>query len=130
MDPFNLTDEFVHRHVREGRGEAIAILYEGEAVTYAQVAEQVNRACNGLRAIGLRAGERALLLLPDCPEFAAAYFGAIQEGVIAVPTNTALRSADYAYLLDESEAAALIVHSTVFAEVETILLPNASRCGM
>jgi benzoate-CoA ligase family protein len=133
-DLFNLADHFVDRHIREGRGGKTAIRCEGRAFTYAQIAEHVNRAGNGLLTLGIRPTERVLLLLPDGPEFAAAYFGAIKIGAIAVPTNTALRPPDYAYLLDESEAAALIVHASVYAQVEPILaerkfLRHVITCG-
>lgn len=118
---FNLADYFVDRHVREGRGEKTAIRCQARALTYAQVAEQVNRVGNGLRHLDIEKGQRVLLLLPDCPEFAAAYFGAIKTGAVAVPTNTALRAADYAYFLDESEADALIVHSSLYEPIEPML---------
>jgi len=125
-DLFNLADYFIDRHLREGRGGKTAIRCEGQSFTYAQIADQVNRAGNGLLTLGVRPTERVLLLLPDCPEFPAAYFSAIKIGAIAIPTNTALRSSDYAYLLDESEAAALIVHSSVFPQVEPVLAERES----
>jgi benzoate-CoA ligase family protein len=120
-EQYNLVDHFVDRHLREGRGEKTAILSEGGTLTYAQVAEQVNRVGNGLRQLGVQQEQRVLLLLPDCPEFAAAYFGTIKIGAVAVPTNTALRASDYAYFLDESRARALIVHSSLYTQIEPIL---------
>ncbi len=133
-DLFNLADYLVDRHVRERRGEKTAIRFEDRSFTYAQVGEQVNRAGKGLLRMGVRPSERVLLLLPDCLDFAAAYLSVIKIGAIAVPTNTALRSPDYAYLLDESEAAAVIVHSTVLAQVEPVLgerksLRHVITCG-
>jgi benzoate-CoA ligase len=62
-----------------------------------------------------------MLLLPDVPEFAIAYFAAMKIGAVAVPTSTALRSADYAYFLNESRARALIAHSSVYAQVAPAL---------
>ena len=56
-------------------------------------------------------------MLPDGPEFAAAYFGAMKIGAVAVPTSTGLRSPDYAYALAESRARVLIVHASLLAEV-------------
>src|SRR5579862_7684536 len=96
-DRFNLADYFVDRHLLEGRGDKIAIRCQDRRLTYAQIAEQVNRAGNGLRSLGIAPGERVLVIMPDSPEFVGAYFGAVKIGAIAVPTNTALRSADYAY---------------------------------
>ncbi|MBZ5606078.1 MAG: benzoate-CoA ligase family protein [Acidobacteriia bacterium] len=121
MEAFNLADQFVDRHLREGRGEKIAIRCGDRAVTYAQVAEDTTRVGNGLRALGIQPPERVLIALPDGPEFAAAYFGAMKIGAVAVPTNPSLKPADYAYLLDESEAAALIVQADVHAQIEPVL---------
>jgi benzoate-CoA ligase family protein len=131
---YNLVNHFVDRHVREGRGEKAAILCGDRTLTYAEVAAQVNRVGHGLRQLGVQQEQRVLLLLPDCPEFAAAYFGAIKIGAVAVPTNTALRARDYAYFLDESRARALIVHSSLYPQVEPMLagrraLPHVIVCG-
>jgi benzoate-CoA ligase len=115
-DRYNLVDHFLDRHVREGRGEKIALSCDSRKLTYDQIAEQVNRAGNGLRGLGIQNEQRVMLALPDVPEFAAAFFAAMKIGAVGVPTSTALRSADYEYFLDESRARALIVHSSLYAQ--------------
>ena len=125
MTFFNLADHFVDRHIREGRASKIAIRC-GESNltygrTYGEVAADVNRIGNALLNLGLQQGQRVLLLLPDCPEFAAAYFGVIKVGGVAVSTNASSRAPDYEYFLRESEARVLIVHSTIFNHVAPIL---------
>src|SRR5689334_10290690 len=118
---YNLVDHFVDRHLQEGRAGKTAIISQASTLTYAQVADQVNRVGNGLLQLGVQEEQRVLLLLPDSPEFVAAYFGAMKIGAVAVPTSTALRASDYAFFLDESRARALIVHSSLYAQVEPIL---------
>lgn len=118
---FNLTDQFVDRQIREGRGQKVAIRCGESVYTYDVLAADVNRAGNGLLRLGLQDEQRVLLLLPDCPEFVVAYFGVIKIGAVAVPTSTAARTADYDYFLRESKARILIVHSTLFAAVAPIL---------
>jgi benzoate-CoA ligase family protein len=115
-DQYNLVDHFVERHIREGRGDKTAIISGDRRLTYGEIAEQVNRAGNGLLKLGLQEEQRALLVLPDNAEFAAAYFGIMKIGAVAVPTSTALRANDYAYFLEESRARIAIVHSTLLAE--------------
>lgn len=117
---FNLTDYFVDRHVSEGRADKVAIRCGDAALTYGMVAENVNRTGNGLRSLGLEQEQRVLLLLPDCPEFAIAYFAVMKIGAVAVPTSTALRAADYGYFVTESRARALIVHSSLYSEVAAV----------
>lgn len=119
--PFNLTDYFVDRHIREGRAQKVAIRCGESACTYGALAAAVNRAGNGLLRLGLQEEQRVLLLLPDCPEFVVAYFAVMKIGAVAVPTTTAGRTADYDYFLRESKARILIVHSALFAEVTPIL---------
>jgi benzoate-CoA ligase family protein len=120
-EKFNVADHFVDRHVREGRGGRTAIICRDRTLTYAQLAEEVGRVGNGLRKLGVQEEQRVLLLLPDCPEFVAAYFGVMKIGAVAVPTSTALRSDDYAYFLGESRAKVLIVHDSLYGEVAPAL---------
>lgn len=111
MEPFNtfnMASFFVDRHIAEGRGGRTAIVYEGGRYSYAEIAALVNRAGNGLRRAGVGRGDRVLIVLPDSPEFVAAYFGAIKIGAVAVPTSTALRPADYAHLAEESRAKVIL----------------------
>jgi benzoate-CoA ligase family protein len=117
-DRHNLVDHFVDRHVREGRGDKVAIISGGQQVTYGEIAELVNRVGNGLLTLGIQREQRVLLVLPDSPEFAAAYFGAMKIGAVAVPTNTALRADDYAHFLEDSGAKIAIVHSTLLPEFQ------------
>jgi benzoate-CoA ligase family protein len=118
---FNLTDQFLDRHIRDGRAQKVAIRCGDSVRTYGDLAADVNRAGNGLLRLGLQDEQRVLLLLPDCPEFAIAYFSVIKIGAVAVPTSTAARTADYDYFLRESKARVLIVHSTLFSEVAPVL---------
>jgi len=106
--PFNLAAYFVDRHVLEGHGAKVAVLSEGRQYSYAQVAALVNQAGNALRRAGVEPGHRVMIVLPDSIEFVAAYFGAMKIGAVAVPTSTALRQADYAYLMEESQAKIVI----------------------
>lgn len=115
---YNIADQFLGRHVCERRGSKIAIVADDRSLSYADVASEMNRVGNGLRRLGIQLQQRVLLILPDGPEFVAAYFGAMKIGAIAVPTSTALRADDYSYLLAESRPSAMIVHSSLWQRVE------------
>lgn len=125
---FNLVDHFVDRHIQEGRGDRIAIITGRRRFTYREIAQQAGRVGNGLLHLGLQEEQRILLVLPDSPEFAAAYFGAMKIGAVPVPTSTASRSGDYAYFLQESRARIAIVHSTLLAEFSAAL-SGQRYCG-
>lgn len=124
---YNLADDLIDRHVRDGRGDRVAIVSDGRQVTYRALSEHVNRAGHALTALGVTAGERVLLVLLDSPDFVAAFLGAAKIGAVAVPTNTTLRTTDYAYFLEESRARAVIVHAALLSEVAPALERSSQR---
>ena len=119
-DFYNAATTFVDDNIAQGRGGEIAIYYQDEKITYQQVSERVNRTGNALRALGIEIENRVLLILPDSPEFAYSFFGAIKIGAVAVPTNPWMFAKDYEYLINDSRARAIIVHESVLPEIEKI----------
>ena len=105
---FNVAVPFIDRHLEEGRAGKVAIRAGDEEVTYGELAERVSRCGNALISLGVQPGERALMVVKDCPEFIYAFFGAVKAGVIPVPVNTMMRVSDYQYLIENSAGAALI----------------------
>ena len=119
-DFYNAATTFVDDNIARGRGGEIAIYYQDEKITYQQVSEKVNRTGNALRDLGIEIENRVLLILPDSPEFAYSFFGAIKIGAVAVPTNPWMFAKDYQYLINDSRARAIIVHESVLPEIEKI----------
>ena len=120
-DQFNATTAFLDRNLAEGRGTKTAIYFEGNAYSYAQIAELANRVGNALLDLGVDMEQRVALLLLDSPQFAAGFFGAIKIGAVPVPLNTALRPNDYVYMLNDSRARVLLVHSALWSQIQQIL---------
>jgi benzoate-CoA ligase family protein len=108
-DCFNATEFFLERHLREGRGARPAFRYRGRAITYAELATRANRAGNALAARGVQMEQRVLLALPDTPEFAEVFWGALKIGAVAVPVDDGLRAEDYEFLLNDSRARVAVV---------------------
>jgi benzoate-CoA ligase len=118
---FNVSTTFLDRNLEQGRGDRIAIYAGDERITYRRLCEQVNRAGNALRSLGVRPEERVFLLMLDSPEFAYLFWGAIRIGAVAVPTNTALKPYDYGYMLRNSRAGVLVVSEELLPAVEPVL---------
>src|SRR5215212_2053146 len=117
---FNAASWLVDSHVGQGRGDRTAILYEGQEITYGQVAENVNRFGNALRRLGVTIEQRVLLLLLDSPEFVYAFFGAMKIGAVPIPTNTNMRPEDYHYFLADSRAVVAVVSEPLLPLVESL----------
>ena len=61
-----------------------ALVYFGMEMSYGQLLDHVNRCAAGLQALGVRKGERVALMMPNCPQYVIAYFGALRAGAMAV----------------------------------------------
>ena len=116
----NAADVFVDSHLQAGRADKAAILFEDRTITYKGLAEGVNRVGNALLDLGVRMEERVAIIMPDCPECVYAFFGAMKIGAVAIPMNTLLMPADYEYLLNDSRAQVLVIHSSLLDLVEPI----------
>jgi benzoate-CoA ligase family protein len=114
---FNAASFFLDRHLREGRGGRTAFRYAGRSVTYEDVARRANRFGNALRARGVDIEQRVMLALPDCPEFAEAFWGAVKIGAVPVPVHDTLHADEYAFLLGDSRASAAVVGEAAAPEV-------------
>src|SRR5437879_483117 len=125
-EQFNVSTAFLDRNLDEGRGDRVAIHAGDERITYRTLLNKVSRAGNALRDLGVRPEERVLLLMLDAPEFAYLFWGAIRIGAVAVPTNTALKPHDYAYMLRDSRASVLVVSEELLPAVEPALAGPSS----
>lgn len=120
-DVFNVAVPFIDRHLAEGRGEKPAIRTIDTVWSYADLAASVNRAGNHLLSLGLMPGDRLLMVVRDCPDFIAIFFGAIKAGIVPVAVNTMLRTADYTFLIGDCEGAGLVYSAALAETVEEAL---------
>lgn len=98
-EPFNLADYYVFSNIAAGRGAKTAILFEDQAIPYAEVADKVSAVAAQLIARGLLPEQRVLLCMQDRPEFVYAWFGALKAGAVVTQVNPLLPVADYSYYL-------------------------------
>ncbi len=120
----NAAAVFVDANIEAGRGAKAAILCAGDeaerTVTYDDLLEGVNRFGNVVKGLGLRMEERVAILVPDSPEFVFAFFGTMKTGAVAIPMNTLLKPKDYEYLLNDSRAQVLVVHSSLIEKIAPV----------
>src|SRR6185436_17663389 len=76
--------DYVADTARE-RPDAPALLFKGSTVTYSQLERSSDACAAALMALGVRRGDRLALLLPNCPQFFVAQFGAWKIGAIVTP---------------------------------------------
>ncbi|MFN7941246.1 MAG: benzoate-CoA ligase family protein [Thermoanaerobaculia bacterium] len=124
---FNLADWLLDRNLREGRGGRIALRLPDRDLTYAGIAEVVNRFGNVLAGLGVRPEERVLIALPDGVEFVGALLGAIKIGAVAVMVNPDLPAEGIAALFDYSRARLAVVDFSRVAALNQALVRAEHR---
>jgi mycobactin salicyl-AMP ligase len=80
-----------------------------QQLTFAQLDERADRAAAGLAELGIAAGDRVLLQLPNSCEFAVALFALLRVGAIPVMCLTGHRAAELGHFAAVSEATALLI---------------------
>ncbi len=92
-------------------GEALAISFGGEQVTYGELHRRVLARAAEARALGVKPGDRVGLIDDNTPLFLEWTFAAAALGAVLVPLNTRLRAKDLAACLADAEAKLLVAGS-------------------
>ena len=96
-----------------GRADKAAFVDDTGTLSYGQLAERVCRMAAGLCAAGLRREERVLVLMHDCNDWPVGFLGAMYAGLVPVAVNTLLTADDYAYMLENSCARAVLASAAL-----------------
>ncbi|WP_044879968.1 acyl-CoA synthetase [Paenibacillus sp. IHBB 10380] len=91
-----------------------------EEITYGELLKQANQLANGLEGLGLRKGDRVLVMVPRRIIAYVIYLACLKTGLAIIPSSEMLRAKDLAYRLRHSEARAVIVWSDATQEVDKI----------
>ncbi|NEA21942.1 acyl--CoA ligase family protein [Actinomadura bangladeshensis] len=97
-----------------------AYTYGDRRATYAELAEEVTRLANALRASGIEPGDRVAYLAPNVPELLMAHFAVPLAGAVLVAINTRLAPEEIRYILDHSGAKALVVDAGLHPSIAPI----------
>jgi acetyl-CoA synthetase len=92
--------------------DRIACIWEAEngatrTVRFSELRDEANRVANGLRALGLEAGDRAALCMPMVPEILSILYGCFKAGVAVVPIFAGFGAGAIATRLEDSGARVL-----------------------
>ena len=114
----NSTEILLDSHVEAGRGERIAVKFEDQQITYAQLSAQANRIGNSLRELGIGEGDAVFMRMPNIPPLVACNFAVQKIGGVSVPTSPLFSRTEIAHVCNHSEAKAIICHAALLGEVE------------
>jgi long-chain acyl-CoA synthetase len=99
----------------------LAIIFGGMELTYSELKNLVDRFASALVSMGVKKGEKVAIHLPNCPQFAIAYYGALKAGAVFTPLSPLLAPKEATYQLNDAEAKVLISLDLVYPGICGIL---------
>jgi len=110
---FNIGVACTDAHLATAVAERVAVIVDDDALgvrqlTFAELAARTSRFSQFLRDVGIAAGERVLIRLPNCIEYPTVFLGAMKRGALPVPTSILLTAEEVLYLAKDSGATALV----------------------
>src|ERR1051325_8652712 len=110
---FNFTREVVERWAGE-RPDALALWWIGEhnsteqKLNFRQLAQAARRAASFFNQLGIRRGDRVLVILPRIPQWWIAMLGLTRLGAVPIPGTPLLTAHDIRYRVSTAEVKAIL----------------------
>jgi acyl-CoA synthetase (AMP-forming)/AMP-acid ligase II len=101
--------DYLEKQAKE-RPTKPAILFKEEKITFSDLNTLSNRLANRLLKVGVKTGDRVVLLFQNCPEFCVAYFAILKIGAIAVVLDFRLSPAEMEPIFQDAEVSAIITN--------------------
>lgn len=86
-DWYTRTTQDLFAEVCARKADQVALVYEGQTVTFGELRDQVNQVAEGLIRLGVGRGDVVSTLPSPTPDFVAVYFATLQIGAIINPLN-------------------------------------------
>ncbi len=93
----------VERSVREA-GDCVATEFFGRTTTYAQLGDQISRVAEGLRSLGVQAGDRVAIVLPNSPQHVVAFYAILRLGAVVVEHNPLYTDRELRHIFEDHSA--------------------------
>jgi acyl-CoA synthetase (AMP-forming)/AMP-acid ligase II len=114
----NLSELLAYQSRKYPEKEGVVTLEE--RLTYAEWNDKVNQFARAMMRLGVQAGEKIVIHMPNTKEFVITYFAIHRLGAIAVPINAKLVASEVAYIYDHSDASVLLTHDLLFGQVSQL----------
>jgi len=93
----------------------------GKQLTYHQIKQLSDRFAASIRRMGIRKGDRVVLLLPNSPQFIIAYFGLLKASAVVVPLNPLSAERELEFYLTDSEAEIAVTIPLFLSKVASLV---------
>jgi long-chain acyl-CoA synthetase len=117
-------------------GDNVALEFFGRTTTYGEMNDQILRAAEGLRVLGVQKGDTVALVLPNCPQHIVAFYAALRLGAIVIEHNPLYTPRELRHQFEDHGAKVAFVWNNVVdtvqafpddVKVETLISVDVTR---
>ena len=106
----SLVEELLERSARV-QPDKVALVFGSRRLTYREINDAADQLAAGLRAFGIRPGDRVVIHLENCVEAVISIFGILKARAAFVPVGRTVKADKLAYILNDCDAAGLVADS-------------------
>jgi len=125
-----LFDQIVAQH---GDREAVVSIHQDVRLTYAELADRVNKLAKAFIAAGFEKGDRVGIWSPNNVEWLTTQYATAKAGIILVTINPAYRVHELAYVLEQSGCKGLVMQNQFktsdYEGMISELCPDLAECS-
>jgi long-chain acyl-CoA synthetase len=121
QDPSNSSIYAAFAETAERRRNHTAVIYLGSRYSYGRVKKLAETFSGGLARIGITAGSKVMLYIPNSIQWVVAWLGLQRLGAVAVPITPIYTPHDIIYIANDSGAEAIVCADTNFGYVTSAL---------
>jgi len=101
--------------------EKLALIYLGKKYNFSELHEATLNLAAGLHRLGVSKGDKAILYLPNCPQWVIAWLALLRIGAVAIPISPIYTPIDLKYMANDSGAETIFCLDTNFGYVSRVL---------
>ncbi|KAA3660098.1 MAG: long-chain fatty acid--CoA ligase, partial [Chloroflexi bacterium] len=119
----NVPEQPVHQYLIDAARkypEHTAIIFKGVSITYRELDQATDNIAAALMANGFKKGDRAVVYMPNTPQFAMSYFGILKAGGIVIATNPLYTERELAHQLADCGAETVFVLSLFYDQLKRV----------
>lgn len=109
----------VERSVREA-GDCVATEFFGKETTYRDLGDQITRAAEGLRSLGVQAGDRVAIVLPNSPQHVVAFYAILRLGAVVVEHNPLYTDRELRHIFEDHAARVAICWDVAVPKLKSL----------
>ncbi len=118
--------EIGNRHLQR-----IAIIHGDKKITYGELCDSIQKLAGSLMSLGVKRGDRVVLLLKNSPEFIISFFASSKVGAVAVPLNVQYKEQELTNYISDSEPKIIIASRHIIPLIKEITsFTNSRECAV